>query len=64
MRALQATVLEEDNLLLRRCVHGIAHPVGHLSAPFFQKAKHERRHSTTDGIGDQMCSCDGCCATW
>lgn len=65
MEAVQANMLAEDNMLLRTCEHGIAHPVGRLQKyqPLTDEDRQKRHTQRVDGLV-QRCACDGCCEAW
>lgn len=65
MGGVKATVLTEDNLCLRVCEHGIAHPVGHLSRSLdFDKQTKGRHFRVPSPSGADRCACDGCCEAY
>lgn len=71
MEAVNATVLCENNLLMRTCEHGIRHPVGHLDGRTV-RADDPRTGLAGDphfGVSATAplvfrAECDGCCASW
>lgn len=56
MNALHAGSLREDGLILRRCEHGVKHPVGHI---------HTNRVGLEESRShEQRCCPDACCKAW